>query len=61
VINDVSRQALVEVRSVLGVLRQVDETLTNSARALGGTLRAGPRPGGGSRGRAWLPLREQTP
>ena len=30
VINDVSRQALVELRSVLGVLRQVDEELPRS-------------------------------
>ena len=31
--------------------------MTERARALGGTLRAGPRPDGGFRVRAWLPLR----
>jgi signal transduction histidine kinase len=35
--------------------------MTERARALGGTLRAGPRPDGGFRVRAWLPLREQAP
>ena len=30
--------------------------MTERARALGGTLRAGPDPGGGFRVRAWLPL-----
>ena len=30
--------------------------MTERARALGGTLRAGPRPDGGFRVRAWLPL-----
>jgi len=33
--------------------------MTERARSLGGTLRAGPRPGGGFRVRAWLPVREQ--
>jgi signal transduction histidine kinase len=31
--------------------------MTERAKALGGTLRAGPRPDGGFRVRAWLPLR----
>jgi signal transduction histidine kinase len=30
--------------------------MTERAKALGGTLRAGPRPDGGFRVRAWLPL-----
>ncbi len=34
--------------------------MTERARALGGTLRAGPGPGGGFRVRAWLPLDGQT-
>jgi signal transduction histidine kinase len=33
--------------------------MTERARSLGGTLRAGPRPDGGFRVRAWLPLGEQ--
>ncbi len=33
--------------------------MTERARALGGTLRAGPRPGGGFRVRAWLPTSGQ--
>ena len=117
-INEVSRQALVELRSVLGVLRAVDESaprapapglarlgdladtnatiriayregalvvdvdddgalrppaqppgqpnrtgsgiagMTERAAALGGTLQAGPRPGGGFAVRAWLPLHQ---
>jgi signal transduction histidine kinase len=32
--------------------------MTERATALGGTLQAGPRPGGGFQVRAWLPLRE---
>ncbi len=32
--------------------------MTERASALGGTLEAGPRPGGGFRVRAWLPFRE---
>jgi signal transduction histidine kinase len=32
--------------------------MTERASALGGTLRAGPRPGGGFQVRAWLPFRE---
>jgi signal transduction histidine kinase len=34
--------------------------MTERARALGGTLRAGPRPDGGFRVRAWLPLGTST-
>jgi signal transduction histidine kinase len=34
--------------------------MTERARALGGTLRAGPDPGGGFRVRAWLPLDGQA-
>jgi signal transduction histidine kinase len=34
--------------------------MTERARSLGGTLRAGPRPDGGFRVRAWLPLGEQA-
>jgi signal transduction histidine kinase len=34
--------------------------MTERARALGGTLRAGPRPDGGFRVRAWLPLGTAT-
>ena len=32
--------------------------MTERASALGGTLIAGPRPGGGFQVRAWLPFRE---
>ena len=35
--------------------------MTERAHALGGTLEAGPRPGGGFRVRACLPLTEETP
>ena len=35
--------------------------MTERARALGGTLQAGPRPGGGFGVRAWLPVRGSEP
>ncbi len=59
-INEVSRQALVELRSVLGVLRAVDETAPRAPApglARLGDL-AGPRPAGGFTVRAWLPLHQ---
>jgi signal transduction histidine kinase len=34
--------------------------MTERAHALGGTLHAGPRPGGGFRVRAYLPLAEEA-
>jgi len=35
--------------------------MTERAKALGGTLQAGPRPGGGFGVRAWLPVRGSEP
>src|SRR5918996_350694 len=75
-IKDASKDALRELRSVLGVLRQGDEApprapaggagngirgMRERVAALGGELSTGPRPGGGFRVQARLPLEEDGP